>query len=1109
MTWCLICFRFRGEPVFFKEDLIMFKGCSNLSSVVLLGATAGSALLGFADTANASAAAYTGDGIFRYGQGGSSSYIYYYLVNNESNVCPSGYRISKDNNAPIAARVYGDIQGGGFEHVYNPICQNKETGKFYQNTSKVGRLSYDSQGNPNHNLREAPLSAVNGLMNWYGGENVVIDDKGNQTQTTTIIQKLEVTEKATIKELEVTEKTTTKELEVTEKAKIKELEVTEKATTKELEVTEKAKIKELEVTDKAAIKELKVSDNLTVGEKIIFKNAEGETLNVKNILKVDGEIQISDINKNIRIGENNITGEGSKDNLQLGRNNTIGENSNKNHQIGSDNNIGKNSNFNNQTGYKNEIGNNSDNNVQNGNENKIGDNSNGNGQFGNKNEIGNNSNDNNQKGNNNVIGSESNRNTQDGYMNKIGDKSNDNSQQGNFNTIGNEGNRNNQVGHSNLMGERNNDNSQFGNDNRFGNDVTDTVAVGNRNEVLPDVKKGILVGTDNRVEGDRGIAIGADRDGDGVGAVAKQDGIAIGSDTKAALDGVAIGADAKSVESKDVAIGAGAVAEGRYNKPAVALGADSLAKGAGAVAEGAKAKATADYAKANGYMAEATVTGATAIGAESTAGGRNSDGSLRQDAYDRIVGQGYNKSFQEFTALADQINPTTLGRNALAIGHGALANGGKSEAVGSQATALGDSARAYNDRSTAVGATAKATGEKATAVGYGALASGEKSTAEGAEAEATGQEAKANGYSAKALGNYSTAIGSRSNVSSDYGTALGYGATVSETNGTAIGSPFISTDNAGTVTRINTEAIGKRGVAIGNGSKAGEDAIALGTLAGAENGSVAIGAGTAALGKDSTAVGKGSISAGNRAKTDGFGNQAWGDDSSALGSLNRVGADPAEFPDLFPANEFPVNGSNPKDPRRPENTARSTAVGYGNRVFSKDAGAFGSQNYIAPGADRSYAIGVNAVVTAPDSVSLGSGSIANEPMTVSVGAPGRERRITNVADGINDFDAVNVRQLRALDQKLDKGIGDLREDMNQLKSDAFGGIAQVAAMGSAPVPEGATVGVGVGFATFGGKSAGAMGATWRPAPFMSVNTGIGVSGNNAPMLFRIGMGFAF
>lgn len=64
-------------------------------------------------------------------------------------------------------------------------------------------------------------------------------------------------------------------------------------------------------------------------------------------------------------------------------------------------------------------------------------------------------------------------------------------------------------------------------------------------------------------------------------------------------------------------------------------------------------------------------------------------------------------------------------------------------------------------------------------------------------------------------------------------------------------------------------------------------------------------------------------------------------------------------------------------------------------------------------APNSVAVGANAQVlaSAPGSVTLGQGSIVSEPNTVSVGRPGLQRRITNVADGVNPRDAVNRRQL--------------------------------------------------------------------------------------------------
>ena len=67
---------------------------------------------------------------------------------------------------------------------------------------------------------------------------------------------------------------------------------------------------------------------------------------------------------------------------------------------------------------------------------------------------------------------------------------------------------------------------------------------------------------------------------------------------------------------------------------------------------------------------------------------------------------------------------------------------------------------------------------------------------------------------------------------------------------------------------------------------------------------------------------------------------------------------------------------------------------------------------VASGAG-SVAIGSEAEAMAANSVAIGFGSMATEANTVSVGAVGEERRITNVAAGINDTDAVNVAQLTA------------------------------------------------------------------------------------------------
>ncbi|EAA0915799.1 autotransporter adhesin SadA [Salmonella enterica subsp. enterica] len=77
----------------------------------------------------------------------------------------------------------------------------------------------------------------------------------------------------------------------------------------------------------------------------------------------------------------------------------------------------------------------------------------------------------------------------------------------------------------------------------------------------------------------------------------------------------------------------------------------------------------------------------------------------------------------------------------------------------------------------------------------------------------------------------------------------------------------------------------------------------------------------------------------------------------------------------------------------------------------------------AQGAD-SVAIGSGSIAAAENSVALGTNSVADEANTVSVGSSTQQRRITNVAAGVNNTDAVNVAQLKASE------VGSVRYETN-------------------------------------------------------------------------------
>jgi len=108
--------------------------------------------------------------------------------------------------------------------------------------------------------------------------------------------------------------------------------------------------------------------------------------------------------------------------------------------------------------------------------------------------------------------------------------------------------------------------------------------------------------------------------------------------------------------------------------------------------------------------------------------------------------------------------------------------------------------------------------------------------------------------------------------------------------------------------------------------------------------------------------------------------------------------------------------------------------GAGNAYFAvnstKLAASATGQDSVAAGpqatasGNQAVAIGDGANASAAGSVALGAGSVADRANAVSVGAAGAERQITNVGDGSQATDAVNLRQLQASQQ------GTVRYDQN-------------------------------------------------------------------------------
>ena len=122
-----------------------------------------------------------------------------------------------------------------------------------------------------------------------------------------------------------------------------------------------------------------------------------------------------------------------------------------------------------------------------------------------------------------------------------------------------------------------------------------------------------------------------------------------------------------------------------------------------------------------------------------------------------------------------------------------------------------------------------------------------------------------------------------------------------------------------------------------------------------------------------------------------------------------------------------------------DNSNGNVAVGNNAQAGSGDNQSNNTaigNNALAAG-NNATAIGLNASATADNSVAIGTGSqTGTRSNTVSVGAPGAERQIINVADGVAPTDAVNVRQLNSVSLRLDK-VGALAAAMSGLAPLAY------------------------------------------------------------------------
>ena len=597
-----------------------------------------------------------------------------------------------------------------------------------------------------------------------------------------------------------------------------------------------------------------------------------------------------------------------------------------------------------------------------------------------------------------------------------------------------------------------------------------SVVVGYQNTT--DNNDGTLAyGANNNVKGNSAFAIGNNNKANGgnayaMGNTAEATGtatIAFGNQAKALADyTVAMGSGAQATANNAVAIG-------RVNKAtnlsAVALGVNNKAEGQDSTAVGSGNTVKGDQASAFGrenVIDAASVAGATAVGYKNKASG------------DRAIAIGEaNDSQVEDTITMGHKNTASVG-GGIAIGQNNVANSGgnagntmiaigrDNEATALDTVAIGRKTKATANTSVALGARSEATG--AGSVAIGGNGDGYKTTSNGLGAVALGMQAKADGTAATAVGgvseataNGAAAFGQGAKATAVQATALGYKSEASVKDGVALGSTSKATVDAGVKgfnpaeTRTNKYA----GLA-GTAQTSTLAAVSVGDGATATRQITGLAAGT----NDTDAVNVAQLRSVNLKYA---GNSGNGDVLLDNGTLNVKGeglistsAD-ADGIKVKLTEGAPITNNNGKavapttnGVATTDNVAKAINESGWNVVSSNNGGSVtGTQasKKVSPGDTVTLSAGKNIVLDQTDkqftyslnkdvdltkdgSLTIGDTVINNGGMTITggpsvtkTGINAGNKKITNVAPGTDDTDAVNVKQLKAAKTEVKAGAG--------------------------------------------------------------------------------------
>ena len=473
----------------------------------------------------------------------------------------------------------------------------------------------------------------------------------------------------------------------------------------------------------------------------------------------------------------------------------------------------------------------------------------------------------------------------------------------------------------------------------------------------------------------------------------------------------------------------------------------------------------------------ATVQAAIPEG-EATNGAALAIGNNVKVSNDSSTGLGKDIEVTRRFSVAVGFGVKTSADNAVAIGSGARfgtiqATGNDSIAVGTRAEAgmqssiaIGRLSRAVTgEKGVAIGNEAVTTALSAIAIGNKVNATKDTAISIGNESKATGTAAVAYGNKAQATADSTVAVGDQSKATGANATAVGTSSEATEDSALAAGNAASATGNAALALGKKASASGARSVAIGNADNdetatlaSATQAIAVGNKAQAKSeNSIAVGTNTASSAANAISIGTNVSNTGAAAVGIGVGITVEGYKSTAVGhdlQIRNTGSTNIGYKSAVDANQaVSVGARNSVD----ANAQYGTAVGYFTRVTAKNAVAIGSSNdnngnsdegKVLASAESAVAIGTSAHAEAASAVAIGTkakaqlahsvalgegstttaadgnattGYLTNDAVNntgngiISVGNGGTIlRRITSVASGTNDTDAVNVKQLKAL-----------------------------------------------------------------------------------------------